>query len=104
MELQNCHITQYERNGEKTDWFIINGDRTIGKIPKVLNEKEAMNIIRFARLYELKAFEKGKETVVKFKNKEIENLKLNYETIIDNLKKENEKLSLIVENLTQGDE
>ena len=99
MDLQSAYIIQYSNDSGKTNWKVKDKDNNeLGELPASLSEQEAMSILHFARNFENKAYEKGKCDIITLKNREIENLRLNYEAIIKGLKEENERLANLIKH------
>ena len=98
MVLQDCYVTQITGDS-KSNWLIKNSkDEVLYELPAELSEQEVMAAVHFARHFELKAFVEGKEQLTKFYQVKMENEKLDYETIIENLKQENIRLAEIISN------
>jgi len=61
-ELSTAYITQHTGNQGKSAWVVFNQNKeALVELPSHLNEHEAMDILMFARKYELKAFNAGIE-------------------------------------------
>ena len=104
LDLSTIHVTQHSNGHTKTDWSVQLNETNeeIFVLPKTLNEKQVFAIMDFAKKYELIAFNKG----INFqKGKENSILKEKIDTqnmVIEQLKKENERMSNIVDVLTKG--
>lgn len=99
IDLQSAHVTQYSNDGVKGDWHvrqnITNDDLFV--FPPSISDDLMFQILRFARDYELKAFNSG----IKFqKNKQNEFLMAQISElkgINSKLASENERLADILE-------
>lgn len=90
IELANCHITQFTNKGVKGDWKVKDENgKTIDEMPKVLDERQAMKIIHFARKFELEAFNRGIRFGKNIKKPEL-------------LKDEKKKLLKVISELTDA--
>jgi len=98
IDLQSCHATQLTSDGEISKWVVRNEQtEDLYELPKHWSEKDVMEAIKFARKFELIAFNAGIDFMKEKKNKEIENIKTSSENIIEFLKSENIRLSMILE-------
>lgn len=101
IDLQSAHMTQHEGKDGKTDWSVeknITNER-MTLLPSRLNEGEVFSIMRFAKKYELIAFNTG----INFqKNKQNTFMKATIKELQKNnseLAAENIRLVGILENL-----
>ena len=104
IHLQNCHATQHKGKDGKTDWSIeqnINNNQ-LGILPRKLSEKEVFSVLAFARKYELIAFNAGIQLQKNKHNDYLYAQIKEQKAIVKELTQENEKLALVLDNLTQG--
>jgi len=100
--LQNCHMTQYGSGAKKKDWSVEENitNKQLISFPSRFNEKEMFSIIKFARKYELEAFNTG----INFqKNKQNIYLKATINELQKNnadLADENIRLATVLDNFT----
>ena len=94
--------TQYSDDSGKSKWFVNSNNEKLWEFSKELDEREMMNIIHFARKYELEAFNKGINFEKEHAPKKIKAL----ESVIEHLKtqnklliQENERLGSALDNL-----
>ena len=61
IELQNSHVTQYAEHGIKGDWFVRENvtDRDLFTLPSKIQDADIFTIMKFAKEFELKAFNAG---------------------------------------------
>lgn len=67
--LSSAHVTQYTKDGEKTDWGVLENktENPLFELPGHLSEGDVFTVLEFARKYELNAFNVG----MKHMNKEM---------------------------------
>lgn len=105
LELQTAYA-QTVRDQDSNKWIVYDesGER-IGVMPSCLSEQEAMDVIRFAREHELKAYNVGanvgRERAERAANVRIETIK----SQMDSLAEENIRLASILEQhlITEGE-
>ena len=103
LKLQTCHTTQHTNEGTKSDWSIEENmtNNVIHILPRKLRDKEVLEVVNFAKKYELEAFNIGikfqKEQQNSFLLAQISELTNN----IKGLAAENEKLANTLDNLTR---
>jgi len=106
IHLQNAHITQYSGVNGKTDWKVRKNitNEDLAELPGDFTEDEVFKVMKFARDFELIAFNEG----IAFGKKEMRN---HYESIItrtqQNLRlarEENERLATKLEKFIISEE
>lgn len=99
--LQSLHVTQHNNGGVKSDWSVeenITNDR-LHTLPARLNEAEVFSITKFAKKYELEAFNKGIDFQKTKQNEYLKSVIKELQFNNDNLAKENVRLANILEKL-----
>ena len=102
--LSTAHITQHSKGGQKSDWSVeanITNDR-LTTLPKTLDEKQVFGILKFARFYELEALNAGIEFQKGKQNEVLLNKNIALKKTVDALVEENERLSTVLDDMTQG--
>lgn len=62
IKLANCHVTQTKHKGIKGDWQVKDQQgNEIARLTKDLDDHKVMEVIHFARKFELEAFNAGIE-------------------------------------------
>jgi len=61
IELQNCNMHQLTSNAGKSDWQIRENitDNILDVLPNTISDRDIFAIVKFARKFELKAFNVG---------------------------------------------
>lgn len=61
--MANAHVNQHSSGASRTDWIIKENvtEKTLGELPKKLNETEVFSILNMMRKYEKDAFNVGIE-------------------------------------------
>ena len=102
--LANANVTQHTNGAEKTDWTINENitSKSLGILPKKLNELEVFSILDLMRKYEESAFNAG-ITFGKDKFKNVYDPKIAQLKEINRLATiENERLADVLDNLTRN--
>lgn len=86
--LSKASATQFTDNGKKSDWLIRDNEEVLHRLPKHFTEREVMDIVKFGRKYELKAFNNG----IEFQKKKEPVEKKSLQSVVRQLKTENERL------------
>lgn len=100
IKLQNAHVTQHITDGhKKTPWSVEENitNEKITDLPANLSEKQVFSILRFARKFEMTAWNEGiafgKDKTVNVYNIEIDKLKVRLKAAIA----ENERLAEVLD-------
>lgn len=102
--LANAHITQKTNKNVKSDWSIEANitNEQLGTLPPHLTEQQAMAILKFARKFELDAFnagiQLGKEKQKKVDDDIISNMKLKLRLATE----ENIRIAEALDKATRG--
>ena len=103
IDLQHSHVTQNTSGTKKTPWRVqknITNDE-LAQLPAHLTDSEVFAIMRFAKKFELLAFNRG----IRFgKEKQMETYKpllIEYELKLKLARDENERLADVLDRLTK---
>lgn len=102
IKMQHAHVNQHTSSGVKGDWKIEANEtnEALGILPGRLDHNEVFNILDIARKYELEAFNIGINFGKKEQDKQHLLVRKAYEARIHEAIKENERLAVALENLT----
>ena len=103
IDLQSAYIRQ-SRDVEDNAWIVFNTkSEEIGKLSSTLNPKEAMSYLHFARPFELAAFNKGIQFGKDEAKRFYENRLTKANEYIEAVNAENERLSMKILQMIEGD-
>jgi len=98
IELQQAHMTQYTKDGIKSEWFVRENitDRDLYQFPSTISDQNMFIIMKMAREAELKAFNAGIEFQKNNANKLLATQNKHLISEVEDLRKRNEALNNIL--------
>ena len=101
LDLQgSCFQQQTLTNGTFNDWQIFNKDgEEVYSLPKEFSMEQNFIISRYAKKFELLAYQVGRDDMMKKKNLEFSIMEDKYKKVIDDMRVENDRVSNVLNNL-----